>query len=99
MSASLSQGASRGAARLASIVLRGYQLLVSPIYGPVCRYAPSCSHYAQEAVLTHGVLRGSWLALKRLARCHPWGGSGFDPVPECHHRHARSAPTGAARRG
>ena len=63
-------------------MLRGYQLLLSPIYGPVCRYAPSCSHYAHDAVLKHGPLRGGWLALRRLARCHPWGGSGFDPVPE-----------------
>jgi uncharacterized protein len=63
-------------------MLRCYQLVLSPIYGPVCRYAPSCSHYAHEAVLTHGPLRGGWLALRRLARCHPWGGSGFDPVPQ-----------------
>ena len=85
------------AARAAAIVLRGYQLLISPIYGPVCRYAPSCSHYAHEAVLTHGVARGGWLALKRLARCHPWGGSGFDPVPACTthtHRHTTQARRG-----
>ena len=85
------------AARAAAIFLRGYQLLISPIYGPVCRYAPSCSHYAHEAVLTHGVVRGSWLALKRLARCHPWGGSGFDPVPPCDahaHRHTTEAHQG-----
>lgn len=85
------------AARAAAIFLRGYQLLISPIYGPVCRYAPSCSHYAHEAVLTHGVARGSWLALKRLARCHPWGGSGFDPVPTCSthaHRHTTQARQG-----
>jgi putative membrane protein insertion efficiency factor len=63
-------------------LLRGYQLVLSPIYGPVCRYAPSCSHYAHDAVLMHGPVRGGWLALRRLARCHPWGGSGFDPVPE-----------------
>lgn len=85
------------AARAAALLLRGYQLLVSPIYGPVCRYAPSCSHYAQDAVLKHGVARGSWLALRRLARCHPWGGSGFDPVPEraAHpHRHTTQARQG-----
>ncbi len=84
-------------ARAAAGLLRGYQLLVSPIYGPVCRYAPSCSHYAQDAVLKHGVARGSWLALRRLARCHPWGGSGFDPVPErgAHpHRHTTPARQG-----
>jgi len=73
---------SRIPTRIASGMLRGYQLLVSPIYGPVCRYAPSCSHYARDAVLKHGVLYGSWLALRRLLRCHPWGGDGFDPVPD-----------------
>ncbi|MDF1586728.1 membrane protein insertion efficiency factor YidD [Rhodospirillales bacterium YIM 152171] len=49
--------------------------------GPACRYVPSCSEYALEALAEHGALRGSWLALRRLARCHPWGGSGLDPVP------------------
>ncbi len=62
-------------------LLRGYRLLISPLYGPVCRYHPSCSAYALEAVSTHGSLRGSWLALRRLARCHPWAAGGFDPVP------------------
>jgi putative membrane protein insertion efficiency factor len=88
------------AARLAAGLLRGYQLLISPIYGPVCRYAPSCSHYAHEAVSKHGVARGGWLALKRLARCHPWGGSGFDPVPvPAMEPHSEREPAGAARRG
>jgi putative membrane protein insertion efficiency factor len=94
MSARDVNGPGAMAARAAALLLRGYQLLVSPIYGPVCRYAPSCSHYAQEAVLTHGIARGGWLALRRLARCHPWGGSGFDPVPErgAHpHRHTTQA--------
>jgi putative membrane protein insertion efficiency factor len=62
-------------------LIRGYQLLVSPVLGPSCRYLPSCSEYAAEAILRHGALAGSWLAVKRLARCHPWGGSGYDPVP------------------
>ena len=63
-------------------LIRAYQLLVSPWISPHCRYAPSCSAYAQEALARHGACTGGWLALKRLARCHPWGGSGFDPVPE-----------------
>jgi putative membrane protein insertion efficiency factor len=62
-------------------LVRAYQLLVSPVLPPACRYLPSCSEYAAEALLEHGALRGSWLAARRLARCHPWGGSGYDPVP------------------
>jgi len=69
------------AARLAGTLVRGYQYLVSPLLGPVCRYHPSCSDYARESLYTHGLARGSWLALRRLGRCHPWGGSGYDPVP------------------
>jgi uncharacterized protein len=62
-------------------LIRSYQLLVSPLLPAACRYLPTCSEYAQEAIERHGVLAGSWLALCRLARCHPWGGSGYDPVP------------------
>ena len=62
-------------------LIRGYQLLVSPILGPRCRYLPSCSSYALEALDLHGPWRGSWYAIRRLARCHPWGSSGYDPVP------------------
>ncbi len=61
--------------------VRAYQLLVSPILGQNCRYLPSCSSYAIEAIETHGPVAGSWLAAKRLCRCHPWGGDGYDPVP------------------
>ncbi len=61
-------------------MIRAYQLLVAPILPPSCRYYPSCSHYAAEAVAVHGPGRGSWLALRRVLRCHPWGGSGYDPV-------------------
>jgi putative membrane protein insertion efficiency factor len=61
--------------------IRLYQLLLSPLVGPTCRYLPTCSEYAAEAVATHGALRGSLLALRRLLSCHPWGGSGYDPVP------------------
>ena len=63
-------------------VIRAYQLFVSPLLGPSCRYTPTCSEYALQAFEGHGVLRGGWLALRRLLRCHPWGGSGYDPVPE-----------------
>jgi len=62
--------------------MRGYQLLVSPLLPPACRFLPTCSEYASEAVERHGACRGGILALRRLARCHPWGGSGYDPVPE-----------------
>ena len=63
-------------------LLRVYQLGLSPLLGPRCRFHPSCSHYMHEAVAVHGALRGVWLGLRRLARCHPWGGHGFDPVPD-----------------
>jgi uncharacterized protein len=62
-------------------VLRVYRLLISPLYGQVCRYHPSCSAYALEAVTVHGSIRGSWLAACRLGRCHPWAAGGYDPVP------------------
>ena len=61
--------------------IRFYRLFISPLLPPACRFSPSCSAYALEAILLHGPLKGGWLALRRLARCHPWGGSGFDPVP------------------
>ena len=61
--------------------IRLYQLLVSPLLGPRCRYWPSCSEYAEQAIHEHGPARGLLLALRRLLRCHPWGGSGVDPVP------------------
>jgi putative membrane protein insertion efficiency factor len=62
-------------------LIRAYQLFLSPLVGPTCRYLPSCSDYAATAIHRHGAVVGSWLALKRLLRCHPWGGSGYDPVP------------------
>jgi putative membrane protein insertion efficiency factor len=71
------------------LLIRAYQWTLSPVLPMSCRYLPSCSQYACEALARHGVVRGGWLALRRIARCHPWGGSGFDPVPE-----ARSARAG-----
>ncbi len=62
--------------------IRIYQLLISPVLAPNCRFTPSCSAYAIEAVGRLGPARGGWLALRRLVRCHPWGGHGLDPVPE-----------------
>jgi putative membrane protein insertion efficiency factor len=61
--------------------LRAYRLLISPLYGQVCRYHPSCSAYALDAVREHGSVRGVWLAARRLGRCHPWAAGGYDPVP------------------
>ncbi|MBM3431541.1 MAG: membrane protein insertion efficiency factor YidD [Bacteroidetes bacterium] len=62
-------------------LIRIYQWVISPILGPKCRYQPTCSHYAIEALKKHGPFKGFWLAIRRVARCHPWGGSGWDPVP------------------
>ena len=63
-------------------LIRGYQRLISPLTGRHCRFYPTCSQYAVEAIQIHGPLRGGWLALKRILRCNPFGGWGFDPVPE-----------------
>lgn len=65
----------------AILPIRFYQLGISPLTPPSCRFVPTCSQYAVEAIRRHGVVRGGWLAIKRLLRCHPWGGSGYDPVP------------------
>ena len=62
-------------------LIRFYQYAISPLLLPRCRYQPTCSQYAIEAVSKYGALKGGWLAAKRIGRCHPWGGSGYDPVP------------------
>tara|TARA_B100001059_G_scaffold129171_1_gene129062 strand:+ start:284 stop:505 length:222 start_codon:yes stop_codon:yes gene_type:complete len=63
------------------IPIKFYQILISPLLGPRCRYYPTCSNYAVEAINKYGVFKGGWLSLKRIISCHPWGGSGHDPVP------------------
>jgi len=67
---------------LLRLALRGYQYLVSPLLGPSCRFHPSCSQYADEALARHGLWRGGWLAGRRLCRCGPWHPGGYDPVPQ-----------------
>ncbi len=62
-------------------IIRLYQLGISPLLGPKCRYTPTCSAYAAEALKKHGLFKGGWLALKRIVSCNPWGGHGHDPVP------------------
>lgn len=61
--------------------IRFYQLFISPIFPSSCRYTPTCSHYAIEALDKHGPFKGGWMAIKRIASCNPWGGEGYDPVP------------------
>jgi putative membrane protein insertion efficiency factor len=62
-------------------IIRAYQYLLSPWWGSQCRFTPTCSHYAVEALERHGALAGSWLAARRILRCHPWSAGGYDPVP------------------
>ena len=64
------------------IIIKLYQYTISPIIGPRCRYLPSCSNYALEAIDKHGVKKGMFLSIKRISKCHPWGKSGHDPVPD-----------------
>ena len=63
------------------LLIRFYQKFISPYLPKSCRYTPTCSQYAVEALKKHGLFKGGWLAFKRILRCHPWGGSGYDPVP------------------
>ncbi len=67
--------------RVVLLAIRLYQRAVSPFLPSACRYTPTCSHFSQEAVERYGVIKGGWIGLRRLARCHPLGGNGFDPVP------------------
>lgn len=67
--------------RCCDILIRGYQICLSPMKVPCCRFTPTCSAYARQAFLLHGPIKGAMLSLRRILRCHPWGGSGYDPVP------------------
>lgn len=67
--------------RVLIAIVRAYQYLLSPWWGTQCRFTPTCSHYAIEALDRHGALAGAWLALRRILRCHPWSAGGYDPVP------------------
>ncbi len=67
--------------RVVKLPIRFYQLSISPMFPASCRYVPTCSQYALEAIELHGIIKGGVLAAKRIGRCHPWGGSGYDPVP------------------
>jgi putative membrane protein insertion efficiency factor len=67
--------------RSVRLAFKAYRLTLSPLLGPSCRYAPTCSAYASEALIRHGLVRGGMLTVRRLCRCHPFGGSGYDPVP------------------
>ncbi|MES2019558.1 MAG: membrane protein insertion efficiency factor YidD [Pseudomonadota bacterium] len=80
--------------RLLVALLRAYQLLLSPMLGQNCRFYPSCSHYAIEAIRTHGAARGSYLAARRVCRCHPWNEGGADPVPPPQHKNSSTAACG-----
>lgn len=91
------RGGARRVKALVCAAIRGYKRLLSPVFHAIggpgcgCRFEPSCSRYCLEAVEKHGVARGGWLGLRRLARCQPWGGTGWDPVPE----YLKSTPPGA----
>jgi len=63
------------------LIIKLYQLVISPLFPSSCRYIPTCSHYTEEALNKYGLIKGGWLGVRRILRCHPWGSSGFDPVP------------------
>jgi hypothetical protein len=90
MSTGIGDAAARALRQVAIGLIDAYRLLLSPLIGPVCRYQPTCSAYAREAIATHGAIRGGWLAVRRILRCHPWAAAGYDPVPAAGtaHRHS-----------
>jgi len=91
----VAQARPSAAARMLMALITGYRRFISPLLGPRCRFAPSCSAYALEAVREHGALRGTWLAVRRIGRCHPFNPGGFDPVPPALHGR-RTRPEGVS---
>jgi putative membrane protein insertion efficiency factor len=79
---------------LCVLILRGYRAVISPLYGDVCRYYPSCSHYTLQAIQEYGVIRGIWLGVTRILRCHPWAAGGVDDVPVRERRKYSLTPFG-----
>lgn len=73
--------------KLLLLLIKFYQTFISPLCPGVCRYRPTCSQYMAEAVKVHGAIKGTWLGCKRILKCHPWGGSGYDPVPPKQKKH------------
>jgi len=71
-------------AKLGILIIRFYQVAISPYFPASCRYTPTCSHYGIEALQKHGFFKGSWMTIRRIGRCHPWSAGGFDPVPDPH---------------
>ncbi len=76
----------RAATVILTAAIRAYRYLISPMLGPTCRFYPSCSCYAEQALQQHGAIRGSYLTVRRLLRCHPWHEGGYDPVPQLHNQ-------------
>jgi len=72
---------SKAIAYIPIVLVRLYQILISPFFPSSCRFTPTCSSYAIDALRKHGIIKGMWLSIKRIAKCHPWGGHGYDPVP------------------
>ena len=91
----VAQARPSAAARVLMALITGYRRFISPLLAPRCRFAPSCSAYALEAVREHGALRGTWLAVRRIGRCHPFNPGGFDPVPPALHGR-RTRPEGVS---
>ncbi len=76
--------------KLLILPIRFYQIAISPLLGPSCRYTPTCSQYTLEAIKEWGALKGMWLGMKRISRCHPWGSHGYDPVPKNEKKKAKT---------
>ena len=74
-------------------IIRGYQLFLSPVLGSSCRFEPTCSSYTHQAIDQHGAIKGTFLGIKRIGKCHPWGKGGYDPVPESNKDDKRHPPT------